>query len=398
MTPNDGVGIMSDNESEQSSAGKRSFAVAHWGEHTRGGGDRVAWELARIFAPGSYYVGWRAPVDTPVDLERHQFIRGSVFAWAFRRPGIPRQVAHMLGWQIAAPLRKYDVVITSGNEPLFYVPPDGQCWVAYIHHTNRRHSDQIDISSKSRFPSLRLLISTAMRTVFGQNTHKPDMFVANSEIVARRINRYWGVPPEKITVVYPPVDTERYSTTAAANEAYYMTLSRLDWHKDIDDIVRAFAELDRELVIVGDGPERAKLEELSTDNVRFTGYVSEETKRQLLAGARAFVFNGRNEDFGIAPVEALASGTPVLGVAEGMTQYQVIPSKNGYLFDRSADGGSIRKAIDRFERDGVSMTGEEIERTADRFSKEAFRQGMHEAIATALDAADVTPDWYPPDH
>jgi glycosyltransferase involved in cell wall biosynthesis len=110
------------------------------------------------------------------------------------------------------------------------------------------------------------------------------------------------------------------------------------------------------------------------------------------------VFNGRDEDFGIAPVEALASGTPVLGVAEGMTQYQVIPSKNGYLFDRSADGGTIRTAIDRFERDGVSMTAEEIERTADRFSKDAFRKGMHEAIATALDAADVTPDWYPPEH
>jgi len=113
------------------------------------------------------------------------------------------------------------------------------------------------------------------------------------------------------------VATDKYSPTDESTGDYYLTLSRLDWHKDIDGIVRAFNESGHRLVVAGDGPERERLESIAGDNVEFAGFVSEERKRELLAGAKAFVFNGRDEDFGIAPVEALAAGTPLLGVEEG---------------------------------------------------------------------------------
>jgi glycosyltransferase involved in cell wall biosynthesis len=122
--------------------------------------------------------------------------------------------------------------------------------------------------------------------------------------------------------------------------------------------------------------------------------VCEEKKKELLAGAKAFVFNGQDEDFGISPVEALAAGTPLLGVEEGMTQYQVIDGKNGYAFERDESGKTIRTVVQRFEDDGVGWTDSEIEAFAERFSVQAFHDRMQGAVDRAVENADVTPEWY----
>ena len=100
------------------------LAVAHWGEHANGGGDRLAWELARVFEDAPFFVGWRDPTIEPDDIESQQLINGRFLNRALERGGLAQQFAHLLGWQVAEPLREYDVLVTSGNEPLFYVPPD----------------------------------------------------------------------------------------------------------------------------------------------------------------------------------------------------------------------------------------------------------------------------------
>lgn len=370
------------------------IAVAHWGEHVNGGGDRVAWELSRVFDTAPFYVGWRNESIEPADIEPTQVINGRVYEWALRRGGIARMLSHMLGWQVAEPLRGHDVLVTSGNEPLFYVPPTEQTWVAYIHHTNRRQSDQIDELGDGSLTPVKLLLYYAIRVAFDHNTHKPDLFLANSEQVKRRMIRYWGIPAEKVDVVYPPVDTRKYSPDDAETDDYYLTLSRLDWHKSVDDIVRAFDNLDATLVVAGDGPEREKLERMAGENVEFAGYVSESAKKELLAEAKAFVFNGQDEDFGISPVEALAAGTPLIGVNEGMTQYQIVDGKNGYSFARDASGASIREAVARFESEGVEWESGEIEEFADRFSVDAFHDRVRSAVRDAVQKSNTEPDWY----
>jgi glycosyltransferase involved in cell wall biosynthesis len=286
------------------------------------------------------------------------------------------------------------VLVTSGNEPLFYVPPTEQVWVAYVHHTNRRQSDQIHEVGDGRFATLKLLLYYVIRVAFDHNTHKPDRFVANSEQVKRRMVRYWGIPEDKIVVVYPPVDTHEYSPSDAETSDYYLTLSRLDWHKSVNDIVRAFNDSGRKLIVAGDGPERETLERIADQNVEFAGYVGEAQKKELLAGAKAFVFNGQDEDFGISPVEALAAGTPVLGVDEGMTQYQVVDRKTGYTFTRDQTGAAIRAAVQQFEEDGVAWNEAEISSFADRFSIRAFHDRMHDVVERTAEDADVSPDWY----
>ena len=370
------------------------LAVAHWGEHANGGGDRLAWDLARVFDDAPFYVGWRDEDVEPDDIDSQQLISGIALTRMLNAGGLARQLAHLLGWQIASPLREHDILVTSGNEPLFYVPPDDQTWVAYIHHTNRRQSDQIAEIESDRFKSVKLLLYYAIRVAYDHNTHKPDLFVVNSEIIKRRVNRYWGVPEEKIAVVYPPVNTASYSPDDGGTEDYYLTLSRLDWHKDIDGIVRAFNDLGERLIIAGDGPERESLEAMADENIEFRGFVSEDEKRTLLSGAKAFVFNGRDEDFGIAPVEALAAGTPLLGINEGMTQFQVIPGKNGYKHVRSGQGPTLTDTIARFESEGVEWSPNEIAAFADRFSIDAFHDGMKHAVNMATRESWVTPSWY----
>ncbi|RQG92050.1 glycosyltransferase [Natrarchaeobius chitinivorans] len=371
------------------------IAVAHWGEHANGGGDRLAWELVRALDYPPFYVGWRDESIEPNDIDPKALINGWWMERALSSGGLSRKLAHMLGWQIAAPLREYDVILTSGNEPLFYVAPDDQTWIAYIHHTNRRQSDQITEIESKPFTSIRLLFHYLIRVLFDHNTNKPDLFVVNSEIVKRRVKRYWGVPERKISVVYPPVDTHTYDPTEADTEDFYVTLSRLDWHKDIDSIIETFNHLSKRLIVVGDGPERERLEAMAGDTIEFTGFVDEQEKRRLLSGAKAFVFNARDEDFGIAPVEALAAGTPLLGINEGMTQFQVIEGKNGYRHTRPGEEGpSLVDTVRQFERDGVQWDPDTIASFADRFSVDAFEEGIRDAIAQAVSESSVTPSWY----
>jgi glycosyltransferase involved in cell wall biosynthesis len=371
-----------------------NVAIAHWGEHVNGGGDRVAWEISRVFDDAPFFVGWQNKTIEPDDVSSTQIIDGILNEWALRHGGIARMLSHLLGWQVAEPLREYDIIISSGNEPLFYTPPTEQTWVAYIHHTNRRQSDQISEVTDGICPSMKLLLYYAIRVAFDHNTHKPDLFLANSEQVKRRMVRYWGVPGEKIEVVYPPVNTDAYSPSDATTADYYLTLSRLDWHKSADDIVRAFNNTSTKLVVAGDGPEREKLEALSDGNIIFEGYVDESKKQKLLAGAKAFVFNGQDEDFGISPVEALAAGTPLLGINEGMTQFQIINGKNGYNFERDVTGETIQAAVDQFESEGVAWDASEIATFADRFSVPKFHTRIKKAVQRAIDDADTTPTWY----
>jgi glycosyltransferase involved in cell wall biosynthesis len=146
-------------------------------------------------------------------------------------------------------------------------------------------------------------------------------------------------------------------------------------------------------VVAGDGPEREQLNRLAEDNIEFVGYVSEKKKQELLSGAKAFVFNGQNEDFGISPVEALAAGTPLLGVEEGMTQHQVFDGKNGYTFEREESGATIREAIRRFERNGVAWSDEDIAASVERFSVTTFHRRIKTTIERAIERADITPEW-----
>ncbi len=376
-----------------------SIATAHWAERINGGGERVGWALSRCFdAP--LFVGERDKTIEPDDVTVHDLFEGHAAKKLIDRDGMLQMLGHHAGWGTAHKLREYDVLVSSGNECLAYVPAEDQPWIHYVHHTSRYATDRLtEIEAKhsehlcpSIVRKVEYLQRWIERQIYGNYARKPDVLVANSELVARRISKYWGTPKANIRVVYPPVPTHEFSPADRETGDYYVTLSRLDWHKNIDEIVRAFNDTGYRLIVAGSGDERDTLKGLADENVEFAGYVSESEKRELLAGAKAFVFAAQAEDFGIAPVEAMAAGTPVIGVKEGFTQYQVQDGENGVLFERSVE--HLADAVRRFDAHGVAWSDAEIAAFADEwFSPERFETEMRAVVRESIQKIRIIPPW-----
>jgi glycosyltransferase involved in cell wall biosynthesis len=377
-----------------------SLAVAHKDYDVRGGGEVLVEQLAACFeAP--LFVGHRnsdcEPVDHDLDIREIPLSR--LEKRAVDHGGLPRSIAYMLRWQ-AAELSDFDTVITSGNEPLWWVPKDTQTVIAYTHSPPRW---MYDLYYSKDFSGIRGRLDAAFnlvqRTLYESNVRRPDLWVCNSEIVARRVERYWNVPQEEIEVVYPPVAVDEYDPDDAPTEDYYCYVGRLSQAKRVGEIVRAFTETqtDAELLIAGTGPEQERLKSIAGDNVRFEGFVSEDRKQQLMSGAKAGIFNALNEDFGMVPVEFLAAGTPVLTVREGMPEYTIVDGDRamegvrGYSYERGSE--NLAAAVRRFENEGVTATPAALSTFAEQFSEQAFCEGMHEAVAKAQQQAAVSVSW-----
>lgn len=361
-----------------------AIAHEHWIEY--GGGEYVAETLAENYdAP--LYTGL-VDMDEPERIDMHEVTASIPLRHHLAKSILLRDGMYMLAWP-NTDLTDYDVVIQSGNGSGWYVPRDDQAIVKYAHTTPRGAYDLYHENDHGVFGTVA---QHAVRTLYQHTVPYPDVWVANSELVARRIRRYFGVDADRVRVVYPPVDTHTYDSRMAPTDGrMYLTWSRLYEHKNIDDIVRAFNRLGSEyrLIVGGTGPERDDLESVAGENVSFVGYLSEDRKRELAAKANAVLFAATNEDFGLVPIEAMASGTPVIGVEDGYTKHQIRDGENGVLFRGGAD--EIAQAIVEFDAEGVAWSGEQIEAFAQRnFGMERFFEQMDNAIQDATDRATVT--------
>jgi glycosyltransferase involved in cell wall biosynthesis len=194
-----------------------------------------------------------------------------------------------------------------------------------------------------------------------------DAFAANSAYIARRIMKVYRREAE---VIYPPVAVESFSLEEK-KEDYYLTASRMVPYKKIDLIAEAFSRIpDKRLLIIGDGPEMARVRAKAGPNVELLGYRDNATLRSHLQKARAFVFMAE-EDFGIVPVEAQACGTPVIAFGRGGVAETVIPGQTGVLFEEQS-AESLAAAVRTFEQG--TFTPAVIRQQAEKFSAEVFKR------------------------
>jgi glycosyltransferase involved in cell wall biosynthesis len=194
-----------------------------------------------------------------------------------------------------------------------------------------------------------------------------DHFIANSHFVARRIQKVYG---RTATVIYPPVDVKDF-TLCTEKEDFYVTASRLVPYKRVDLIVSAFARMPkRRLIVIGDGPELMKLRKIATPNIQLMGYQNNAVLRDHLQRAKAFVF-AAEEDFGIAPVEAQACGTPVIAYGKGGALETVIEGRTG-LFFREHTSESLCAAVDHFEMMEAAYDPKTIRKSSEIFSVARF--------------------------
>jgi glycosyltransferase involved in cell wall biosynthesis len=202
-----------------------------------------------------------------------------------------------------------------------------------------------------------------------------DRFIANSRCVQDRIWECYGRPS---TVVHPPVDVNRFSP-GGEPEHYYLILSRLIGYKRIDLAIEACNRLGERLIVIGDGPDRARLERLAGPTISFLGWLTDAQISRYLEACRALIFPGL-EDFGIAAVEAQACGRPVVAFAGGGALETVIPGETGLLFEEQTVD-ALEEALARSQL--VKWSAERIRANALNFSRDIFLEKMRGVIGAS---------------
>jgi len=212
-----------------------------------------------------------------------------------------------------------------------------------------------------------------------RSANSVDVFVANSETVAQRIRKIYRRDSIR---VYPPVDLEQFFPRSA-KEDFYLTASRLVPYKKINLIVQAFSSTPkRKLIVIGEGPDFAKIARQAGPNITMLGFQSGQSLRDHMQRARAFVF-AAEEDFGIVPLEAQACGTPVIGLGRGGLVETLIPGETGMFFDEQTPQ-CLLKALDDFER-RPSWDADLIRRNAERFSIARFCEEFSGVVESQWD-------------
>ncbi|MGN0974376.1 MAG: glycosyltransferase [Gemmiger sp.] len=198
-----------------------------------------------------------------------------------------------------------------------------------------------------------------------------DYFIANSHYIGQRIKKYYR---RDCDVIYPCVHINE--EPLCPKEDFYLCVGRFTWYKRTDLAVAACTRLDKRLVVIGYGGEEKRLRALAGPTVEFKGGLSDEEVRQYYLRAKAFLFPGE-EDFGITPVEAQSAGTPVLAFGRGGACETVLDGRTGYWFgEQTVD--SLCDCIEKFERDGVACTPEQIREHSRSFSEERFEREIRE--------------------
>jgi glycosyltransferase involved in cell wall biosynthesis len=211
-----------------------------------------------------------------------------------------------------------------------------------------------------------------------RTSKRVDHFIAISRYIADRIKRCYE---RDSAVIYPPLDTGFFST-GGGREDFYVTASRFVPYKRIDLIVEAFSGMpDRKLLVIGEGPEQKRIEAKAGKNVELLGYQPQEVLRDYLQRARAFVF-AAEEDFGIAPLEAQACGTPVIAFGRGGVTETVVDMETGVFFSEQTVE-SLTGAVSAFERAEDRFEPEKIRENAKRFGIERFREEFREFVEAA---------------
>jgi len=237
------------------------------------------------------------------------------------------------------------------------------------------------VARESLPPGSRLIlpvVASALRVWDYAAAQRVDRFVAGSHNAARRIAKYYRRDSE---VLQSPIDVAAYEPAPNEIGDFFLVVSRLQSYKRLDLAIEACSGLGMKLIVVGDGPDRRRLESLAGPTIHFAGRLPNEDVRKLLARCRALIFPGE-EDFGLTPLEAQASGRPVIALRRGGALETVREGETGIFFDQPAVD-ALADALSRFEDDFDPAVARA---NACRFDKQQFKARLGEILAASLTA------------
>jgi glycosyltransferase involved in cell wall biosynthesis len=341
------------------------------------GSEWVTLELSRLLADADIHTTFFEP-----GIFGRAFLPERVRTWPLQRiPGAATRFRSFLPfypiWFSLLDLRHYELVISSSVAFAHAVRTGPNALhVSYV-HTPLRYAWDLDTylaGSSAGFPA-RLgarLLQPALRSWDRATSARPDIIVANSMTVRERIRRFWDRDAE---VIHPPVDVESIPM-AVKNDGFLLVAARLLAYRRVDIAIEAAAQLNCELVVVGDGPERHRLDSFAGPHTRFMGRVDRPTLIDLFSRCRAYVVPGV-EDFGIAPVEAMAAGKPVVALRAGGARETVLDGETGVLYDKP-EVAALCAAIERL--DSIAIDPVACRRRAATFGRDRFRSRWRDLL------------------
>jgi glycosyltransferase involved in cell wall biosynthesis len=347
----------------------RRSAIAQDWFFAPGGAERVAEALVGLLADPDVYTSF-------ADGESAAALRGRIHTWPLQRLlGPTRRYRSFLPlyplWFSRLDLSRYDLVVSSCSAFAKSVRTRRDAiHVAYIHTPMRYAWDRDGYLAASSLPAAARLAAGMLhpwlRRWDQRMARRPDVLVANSTAVRDRIREFWGLDAE---LIFPPVGVDDFPLSTA-DDGYLLVVSRVHAYRRLDLLVRAATALGRRTIVVGDGPELPSLRAIAGPTVEFVGFKDRDGVREYVRRCHAYVVPG-NEAFGIAPVEAMAAGKPVIAFRGGGALDTVLDGVSGVFFDEQTPA-ALATAIERL--DTLVFDPAEIRANAERFSPSVFRE------------------------
>jgi len=342
--------------------------------YVNGGAEKVIHSINNIWSDFDHY----ALIDFLNDNDRNFILNGKKATTSFIQ-NLPtaksnhRKFLQLFPYAIEQfDLSEYDLVVSSsGFVSKGVITHQNQVHISYCHSPMRYawdlyHSYLKDTGLNKGLKGMYLkYVLHKLRIWDIASLNRVDHFVANSKHIAQRIKKVYN---REAHVIYPPVDTNKFNLETNKEE-YYITASRLVPHKKVKIIAQAFSKMkDKKLLILGNGPELNDIKTFATPNIEFLGHVCQDDLRVYMQKAKAFVFAAL-EDFGIAPVEAQACGTPVICFGKGGCSETIINNETGVFF-HNQNINDIIEAVKKFE--SIEFDYLKVQENALRFSKQRF--------------------------
>ncbi|MBU1992128.1 MAG: glycosyltransferase [Patescibacteria group bacterium] len=344
-----------------------------------GGAERVLAVLAKMYP--------KAPIYTLIYDEK---VCGDIFPKNRVRPSHLQKWSKYFSHRSLAPFyagavekwdfSEFDVVISSSNAFAHgIVTPTHTKHICYYHSPMRYAWDWTneyrDENHMTGFKGgLWTMFLKKLRMWDRLAAERPDIVIANSENVAKRIWKYYR---READVIYPPVDVRNFRLNEK-HEDYFLIVSTLSPYKRVDLAVQLFNKIKKKLIVIGDGSEKKNLQEMAGRTVEILGHKSDDVVKEYVENCKALIFPGE-EDFGITPVEAQACGKPVLAYGGGGVLESVIAGKTGEFFDEP-NIASMEDALGKLIGNYKKYKPGDLRKQARKFSESVFKKKVEEIV------------------
>ena len=337
------------------------------------GGEKVLEDFCLLYPDADIFTHVHLPSKTSAGINRHRIATTFIGRLPFAAKLYQRYLPLMPFALEALDLTGYDLVVSfeAGPTKGVITHPDA-VHVCYCHSPMRYLWDQYASYRRRSGGLTRLMMSLvmpALRVWDVAAAARVDHFVANSSFIARRIRKFYR---RESAVIFPPVDLAAFAPVAHPSRDFFFCIGQLVPYKRVDLAVAVCTKLGLRLVVGGSGPEEARLRAMAGPTIEFRSWISHDELKSLYANCRAVLFPGE-EDFGIVPLEAMASGRPVIAFGSGGALDTVVPERTGLFFAKQ-DEEHLAEALARFEL--LRFDPQVLRDHAAGFSREAFRARM----------------------